>query len=267
VSRVGTTTSRSIAFENPPTGDLGGACNAGPPGTSTASRRGDEGIAARYVEEPQRRRRARAAATRRAQARFLLAASLLLVPGMAPSGLAGQERPIVVLDPGHGGPQPGVVVGDLLEKDLVLRLAFVTAAEFVNEGYDVRLTRTGDYAVANNDRRAQAEEAGAALFISLHMIRSDDPARHGAEIYFSQEVPASVRAAGIFAEAMEQDGVVVVQEARTSPFLASPAVPTVMIEAGFLTHPVEQRFLVSDDYHRRLARVFVQAAERVLEGR
>jgi N-acetylmuramoyl-L-alanine amidase len=198
---------------------------------------------------------------------IFLAAIVVLGLGTDPRGVAGQERPIIMLDPGHGGAQAGVVVGQMVEKDLVLRLAFITAAEFVREGYDVRLTRTGDYAVANDDRRAQAEAANAALFVSLHMIRNDDPGRHGAEIYFNQEVPASVRAAGIFAEVMEQDGVVVVQAARTGPFLASPAVPTVMIEAGFLTHPVEQRFLVSDDYHRRLARVFVQAAERVLEGR
>jgi len=191
---------------------------------------------------------------------------LLLAAGLAALPVAAQDRPIIVLDPGHGGAQAGVVVGDLLEKDLVLRLAFITAAEFVKEGYDVRLTRTGDYAVANDDRRAQAEAADASLFISLHMIQSEDPNRHGAEIYFSEGVPASVRAAGIFAAAMEEDGVVVVQEARTSPFLASPTVPTVMIEAGFLTHPVEQRFLVSDDYHRRLARVFVEAAGRVLRG-
>ncbi len=198
---------------------------------------------------------------------LILAASLSLALAAAPSAAAGQERPIIMIDPGHGGAQAGVVVGELLEKDLVLRLAFITAAEFVKEGYDVRLARTGDYAVANDDKRAAAEALGAALFMSLHMIQSDDPNRHGAEIYFSQDAPASVRAAAIFAEVMEQDGIVMVQEARTSSFLASSSVPTVMIEAGFLTHPVEQRFLVSDDYHRRLARLFVQAAERVLEGR
>lgn len=198
---------------------------------------------------------------------LILAASLTLALAAAPSASAGQERPIIMIDPGHGGAQAGVVVGELLEKDLVLRLAFITAAEFVKEGYDVRLARTGDYAVPNDDKRAEAEAVGAALFMSLHMIQSDDPDRHGAEIYFSQDAPASVRAAAIFAEVMEQDGVVVVQEARTSSFLASSSVPTVMIEAGFLTHPVEQRFLVSDDYHRRLAQVFVRATERVLEGR
>ncbi|MEX2473089.1 MAG: N-acetylmuramoyl-L-alanine amidase [Gemmatimonadota bacterium] len=198
---------------------------------------------------------------------FLMIALVVAAAGLASPGLAAQERPIVMLDPGHGGDQAGVVVGDLLEKDLVLRLAYTTAAAFVEAGFDVRLTRTGDYAVPNDDRRAQAEAVGAALFISLHMIQSDDTGRHGAEIYFSEEVPASVRAAGVFTEAMERDGVAVVQEARTSPFLASGSVPTVMIEAGFLTHPVEQRFLVSDEYHRRLAQLFVEAAERVVTGR
>lgn len=200
-------------------------------------------------------------------ASLLLIALFVASAALASPGLAAQERPIVMLDPGHGGDQAGVVVDDLLEKDLVLRLAYTTAAAFVEAGFDVRLTRTGDYAVPNDERRARAEEVGAALFISLHMIQSDDAGRHGAEIYFSDGVPASVRAAGIFAEAMEGDGVTVVQAARTSPFLASSSVPTVMIEAGFLTHPVEQRFLVSEEYHRRLAQLFVDAAERVVSGR
>lgn len=178
--------------------------------------------------------------------------------------LAAQERPIIMIDPGHGGPEGGVVVDDLLERDLVLRLAFTTAAEFVRAGYDVRLTRTGDYPVTGEDRRAQAEAAGAALLLSLHMIRSDDPNRHGAEIYFNETVPSSVRGAETFARAMQEDGIAVVQMARQGAFLSSPTVPTVMIEAGFLTHPVERRVLVAEPYHRRLAAIFVEATDRFL---
>lgn len=192
----------------------------------------------------------------------LLAGALLVGSLAAPA--AAQDRPLIVIDPGHGGEEAGVVVGDLVEKDLVLRLAFTTAAEFVREGYDVRLTRSGDHAVAWPDRRAQAESAGADLLLMLHMIRSDDPNRHGAEIYFSEEVPGSVRAASVFARVLEEADVAVVLEARASPFLASPEVPTVMIEAGFLTHPVEARLLRSDAYHRSLARSFVAAAREVL---
>jgi N-acetylmuramoyl-L-alanine amidase len=194
----------------------------------------------------------------------LLGSLLLTLLLQPPPDLAGQVRPIVVIDPGHGGAESGVVVGDVEEKDLVLRIALVTAAEFIREGFDVRLTRTGDYAVAWERRRGTAEDVGAALLIMLHAIQSDDPDRHGAEIYFSEEVAASVRAAGIFAEVLKEEGSDVVLEARESTFLASPSVPTVMIEAGFLTHPVERRLLLSDAYHRDLARAFVRAAERVL---
>ena len=203
--------------------------------------------------------------------RAMVAPSLLLVlvallagGPVAAQTPAAQDRPIIMIDPGHGGPEGGVVVGDLLERDLVLRLAFTTAAEFVRAGYDVRLTRTGDYPVTGDERRAQAEAAGAALLLSLHMIRSDDPNRHGAEIYFNEGVAPSVRSAGIFAQAMEEDGIAVVQMARQGAFLASPTVPTVMIEAGFLTHPVERRVLVAEPYHRRLAAIFVEATDRFL---
>jgi N-acetylmuramoyl-L-alanine amidase len=188
----------------------------------------------------------------------------LSVPILAAPPLAAQERPIIMIDPGHGGPEGGVVVDDLLERDLVLRLAFTTAAEFVRAGYDVRLTRTGDYPVTGDERRAQAEAAGAVLLVSLHMIRSDDPNRHGAEIYFNETIPSSVRGAGVFAQAMEEDGIVVVQIPRQGAFLSSPTVPTVMIEAGFLTHPVERRVLVAEPYHRRLAAIFVEATDRFL---
>lgn len=196
--------------------------------------------------------------------RLLPAALALAALIVKPAGVDAQDRPIIVIDAGHGGPETGVVAGDLVEKDLVLRMAFTVAAEFVREGFDVRLTRTGDYQVPLDERRARAEEAGGALLLMLHAIQSDDPTRHGAEVYFSPEVPASARAADIFAEALEEEGTVVVLEPRDRASLASPTVPTVMIETGFMTHPVERRLLRSEAYHRELARTFVRATRRVL---
>lgn len=191
----------------------------------------------------------------------LLALSLFVLPW---GGVGAQERPIIVIDAGHGGDEAGVVEGELVEKDLVLRLALTTAATFVREGFDVRLTRTGDYAVPWAERRERAEAVDASLLIMLHMIRSDDPARHGAEIYFSDAAPASVRAASEFGSAMEAEEVEVLLEPRSASFLESPTVPTVMIEAGFLTNPVERRFLQADAYHRALADMFVEAARAVM---
>jgi N-acetylmuramoyl-L-alanine amidase len=202
---------------------------------------------------------------RRRPALAVLLASFLAIA--TANGTEAQTRPIIMIDAGHGGSEAGVVYEGLLEKDLVLRMAFTTAEVFVKHGHDVRLTRTGDYVVPGPDRRRMAEEADAALLIMLHTNRNADPNRHGAEIYFSEEVPVSVRAAELFAEALREDGLEVLLVPRQTAFLQSPRVPTVQIEIGFLTNPVERRLLQSEAYHREIAEVYVRSAEQVLAER
>lgn len=187
-----------------------------------------------------------------------------LIFALGPLGLLAQDRPIVMIDPGHGGADAGVVEGDLLEKDLVLRIAFAMGAELVKNGYDVRLTRSGDHAVSWEDRRTLAEEAGARLLVMLHLNANEDPTRHGAEVYADLEIPASARAAAAVAEALREAGSEVVVEPRPWPFLQSPSVPTVMVELAFLTHPVERRLIESEAFHRELASAVVRAARTFL---
>lgn len=168
-------------------------------------------------------------------------------------GVAAQSRPIVVIDPGHGGEQAGVRYEDILEKDIVLRMAFALGEELVARGYDVRLTRSGDYAVPGAQRRSMAEDAGAAFFLSLHVNQDEDLTKHGAEIYAHRANPRSAVAAAALSEAFEAMGSAVVSEERPWDFLASPSVPTVMIETAFMSHPVERRLVVSPDFHHELA--------------
>lgn len=196
---------------------------------------------------------------------FELAGLIALLPFLSASILSAQERPIVVIDPGHGGAEAGVVDGELVEKDLVLRIAFVVANEFVKDGFDVRLTRSGDYAVGWDDRRASAEGAGASLLLMLHVNQDEDRSRHGAEVYANLDDAASARAATAVAEALEAAGSHVVVEARPWPFLQSPSVPTVMIELAFMTHPVERRLIQSEAFHREIGESLVRAARRLLQ--
>ncbi|MDX1394716.1 MAG: N-acetylmuramoyl-L-alanine amidase [Gemmatimonadota bacterium] len=179
---------------------------------------------------------------------------------------AAQERPLVVLDAGHGGEEAGVVWGDILEKDVILRLVFDVAAEFVEHGYDVRLTRTGDYEVAWPDRRAMAEAAGGDLLLMFHAMGKEDEAVHGAEVYFFEGDAASTRAARLIGEALEDGGTAVEVLSREWDFLQSPSVPTVMIELGHLSNPLERRALLSEEYHRELAAALMGVADRVSEG-
>jgi len=98
-----------------------------------------------------------------------------------------RERRVVVIDPGHGGADPGAVAGGRpYEKEVVLSAARALRDELLARDPDltVILTRTGDYFVPLRKRYRDAEAAGAALFVSLHANSASDRRARGAEVYF-----------------------------------------------------------------------------------
>lgn len=82
---------------------------------------------------------------------------------------SADAKKVIVIDPGHGGIDPGASGEGMAEKDLVLAVAKSLAAELGSRGrYDVRLTRTEDIFVSLDERLKYSAAAGADLFISLH---------------------------------------------------------------------------------------------------
>lgn len=189
------------------------------------------------------------------------ALGLAVVFGSVTGSAAAQGRPLVVIDAGHGGDEVGVAIEGLEEKDVVLSIAFVVAAEFAEAGYDVRFTRTGDYAVTWEDRRRAAEEAGATLLLMLHTNGDEDLSANGAEVYAYGAEPASRDAAAHIARALRRTGLRVVEEPRDWPFLRSPHVATVMLELAFLTNPTDRRLLLSDEFRHELGERLADGAE------
>jgi len=182
-----------------------------------------------------------------------LAALFLVFASLAAPELRAQERPIVVIDPGHGGSEVGVQVDGLLEKDLVLRIALAVGAEFVDAGWD--------RAVAWEDRRARAAEVGADALLMLHIFQADDPDARGAEVYFSEGEPASTRLAGEVADVLRAPESPVLLEPRPWPFLASPTVPTAMIELAHLTNREDRALLLDAAWHHEVGESLVDAVE------
>ncbi len=92
---------------------------------------------------------------------------------------------LVVLDPGHGGIDPGAQVeGGVDEKSLMLDFAFELGEMLVRSGqFSVQLTRDGDYFVSLERRIAMAHQAGADLFISLHADSLSEGGAHGSTVY------------------------------------------------------------------------------------
>jgi N-acetylmuramoyl-L-alanine amidase len=96
-----------------------------------------------------------------------------------------QDHPLVVIDPGHGGDDPGTEVGaPLIEKDLALQISLRLKNELEQRGVRAILTRTGDYFLTLHDRTAMADRERADLFISVHLNSSPDAATAGIETYY-----------------------------------------------------------------------------------
>ncbi len=90
-------------------------------------------------------------------------------PQPEPGGSGAKQRPVIVIDPGHGGIDPGAVGKAVAEKDIVFAVSrHVADLLRKSGGYDVRLTRTSDVFVSLDKRLKLSSDFRADLFISLH---------------------------------------------------------------------------------------------------
>jgi N-acetylmuramoyl-L-alanine amidase len=95
-----------------------------------------------------------------------------------------KKKKVVVIDPGHGGKDPGAVVGKLYEKDIVFNLA--KRIKKLSQKYDsieIKLTRDKDIFLPLEERAAIANTMNGDLFISLHANSFSDENVGGLEVY------------------------------------------------------------------------------------
>ena len=111
-------------------------------------------------------------------------------------------RPIVVIDPGHGGRDPGApsVSGQVHEKDLTLALALELRDDLVKRGrVRVAMTRDDDRYLTLDQRAAVAKRLDAAMFVSLHIDSAPNPLARGATVYSLSDVASDEEAARLAA--------------------------------------------------------------------
>ena len=106
------------------------------------------------------------------------------VPAVNPKRRAERAyKPIIVIDPGHGGHDSGAMKNGTVEKDVVLAFAITLRDKLVKTGrYKVLMTRENDTFVDLDERRAFGERSNAALFIAVHADYAQSRAR-GATIF------------------------------------------------------------------------------------
>jgi len=165
---------------------------------------------------------------------------------------------VIALDAGHGGRDPGAVVGDVLEKDLNLEIVgYLQTLVDAEPDLEAKLTRTLDIYVPLEDRIQIAEDAGAVVYISVHVNSFSTDEAYGIETIVSDAHPAdgdSWRLAELI-----QDGLVRATGARDrgtrsqESYMERTEMPAVSAEVGYMTNPDEMAKLVDPAYQQTIA--------------
>lgn len=146
---------------------------------------------------------------------------------------------LVVLDAGHGGPNPGAVYNGRRESDDSLALALEVGSILEENGVDVHFTRTTDIYESPYQKAMEANQTGADYFVSIHRNSSPYPNQYSGieSLVYSGYGEAARMAYNINAQ-LEQIGFVNhgVNERPNLVVLNSTQMPAVLVEAGFINN-------------------------------
>lgn len=185
------------------------------------------------------------------------------------NGITG--RPVVVLDAGHGGTQPGAVsLTGKLEKDFNLSVILKVQALLMQENLvDVVFTRTNDTTLGLQDRVKVAEAAKANLFISVHGNSLDlgYPNRekiNGSETYYSRSdsLPlAQIMHKHLLAATGFKDNGI---RTKSLHVTRETSMPAVLLEVGYLTNAGNESAMYSEQLQDKLASEIVAGIKEYL---
>ncbi len=179
---------------------------------------------------------------------------------------------IVLLDPGHGGKDAGASANGAVEKELNLEIARLVQGYIEEGGGTAILTRTEDKDTSDPNRAAgtswkmsdlksrkkDIENFKADAFVSIHMNKFGQSKYRGAQVFYTAESEESK----ILGETLQRSVKDVLDDGNTREakpsknaiyVLKGNAVPSALIECGFLSNAEEAQLLSDPDYRRRVA--------------
>lgn len=166
----------------------------------------------------------------------------------------------IILDPGHGGSDPGATYNGRQEKDDVLRLAMAVGELLKNAGFDVEYTRTTDVYNTPYEKAMIANNAGGDLFVSFHRNSSPLPNMYSGVqtlVYNDEGMKASLARninENLIALGFEDKGVV---ERPNLVVLRRTKMPAVLIEAGFINSDLDNH--IFDEHFDEMAQAIADA--------
>lgn len=172
----------------------------------------------------------------------------------------------VVIDPGHGGVDPGTIQGEIYEKDLNLAIAKLLEKYLNHSGFTVVMTRDDDRFLSLRRRTEIVNQEKPELFISIHANSNPVSSLKGTEIYWNNSKSEN------FAQKMYESFLYNLgAEANRGIFnkryyvIRNTDVPSILVEVGYLTNRIERYELLETERQKLIAKAIARGVIRFVE--
>ncbi len=177
---------------------------------------------------------------------------------------------VIVVDPGHGGPDVGATRNGVYEKDITLEISKYLGAILQQMGYAVVYTRTSDIDLDLEPRVQIAENSKADVFVSVHVNSLDVNASSvsGVETYHARGSALGQELASYVHSQIIASTGAIDRNIRGAGFyvIAKTSMPAILVETGYITNPAESSNLTSPNYQRRMAEAIAKGIDQFLKS-
>lgn len=178
---------------------------------------------------------------------------------------------IIVIDPGHGGKDPGTISENIYEKDINLAISKALKIELSKVGATVILTRDDDYdlSVPNARWRKKSDfdnriklinNSDADLYLSIHLNYLTNNSYYGPQVFYNNE--ENKKLASIIQEILNSklNSDREIKQIPSKTYMYDKLnIPGVLIECGFLSNFKEMKNLVNEEYQQKIASLIKEA--------
>ncbi|MFM7560558.1 N-acetylmuramoyl-L-alanine amidase, partial [Cylindrospermopsis raciborskii] len=190
-------------------------------------------------------------------------------PQPRPRRTTPKGKLLVMIDPGHGGKDPGAIgIAGVQEKDIILPISLRIAKILQENGVETVLTRDADYFVTLPGRVEMAQRTGADIFVSIHANSAglNRPEVSGLETYYYD---SGLDLARTVHNKILQNVNVRDRRVRKARFyvLRKNSIPSILVELGYLTGEEDVANLQRSTYQNQMAQAIAQGILQYLKQR
>ncbi len=181
----------------------------------------------------------------------------------------------IVIDPGHGLEDPGTSYGNILEKDINLKISKYLYEELGAMGANVIMTRDGDYDLSrpNANYRKKSDfdnriklinESNADMYVSIHLNYLSDSKYSGAQVFYTKD---NEELAKVIQSSLNEE---TKSDRKSKPMpkdtymYSKLKVKGVLIECGFLSNKKERELLTTSEYQQKLAKIIAEGLVKAI---